>query len=525
MADARLRIVIDALNKAGDDLDKLKKDLKGVDQEAGKAEKSTGKFGGGLTSMMTTAAMVAGAVTAVSLAMKQVYETAREGADLLYVEDRFDNLTDSINTTSDALMNDLRVATRGLKSDAELMASATDFMSLGLAKSHDEVVRLASVAGALNMNMNQLVLTLTNRTTMRFDALGVSVDGFDEKVKALEESGLSAEDAFGEAFLQQAEEQIDKVGHAADSATGDFQRFEAAVKNGTNNMKMQIAEVLAPAIGNLADKMENARTAQDNLRMAMEYGLITLEDFNRLASHEGMQRYGDEIANVVDDVDDFTEALKANTEANNFARDPYYQNAEAISAIADSTITAADAMRDLNEQLIFQSASAGLSEDETMALAQAMGLVKDDTLAALEAIKEQNGEFQKTGDLETYTSLVAGLAEGLERLKSKDITIRTTYIEAYGRTVTEGRAGYAEESEEQDRPTGGPVSANNPYLWQEYGYRGERLVTSQNGFVLSRADAKRMVSEAVGMRGQGGYSGPSAEDIARAVRDAMLMVN
>jgi hypothetical protein len=45
------------------------------------------------------------------------------------------------------------------------------------------------------------------------------------------------------------------------------------------------------------------------------------------------------------------------------------------------------------------------------------------------------------------------------------------------------------------RQTGGPVSANNPYLWQEYGYRGEMFVPSQNGYVLSRADAKRILQE------------------------------
>jgi hypothetical protein len=34
-------------------------------------------------------------------------------------------------------------------------------------------------------------------------------------------------------------------------------------------------------------------------------------------------------------------------------------------------------------------------------------------------------------------------------------------------------------------------------LWQEYGYRGELLVPSQNGFVLSRSDAERILSSAV----------------------------
>ena len=150
---------------------------------------------------------------------------------------KFDRLSESIGTTADALLYDLKGATGGLISDMELMASATDFMTLGLVKTHDEAVRLTSVAGQLGMNMNQLVLTLTNQTMMRFDALGVATDGFKEKVKALTDTGMNANDAFNEAFLQQAEEQIEKVGSIADSSAASFLRMEAAVKNLANKIK------------------------------------------------------------------------------------------------------------------------------------------------------------------------------------------------------------------------------------------------------------------------------------------------
>ena len=77
----------------------------------------------------------------------------------------------------------------------EAMALAADLLALGLAKNSDEAVRLAKVQSGLGMDMNQLVL-LTNQTTMRFDALGVSVDGFDEKVKQLKATGMSTNEAF-----------------------------------------------------------------------------------------------------------------------------------------------------------------------------------------------------------------------------------------------------------------------------------------------------------------------------------------
>jgi len=204
----------------------------------------------------------------VGQAMRQAYEFMREGADLALVQDRFDRLSESIGTTADALLTDLKDATRGLYSDFELMNSAMDFMALGLAKNHDEAVRLSAVASGLNMNMNQLVLTLTNMTTMRFDAIGVSVDGFKEKVKALEEQGLSAQDAFKEAFLQQAEGQLERVGHAADSTAGAFMRLEAQAKTAIDEMKTGLAETLGPVAAALADANDAAKAYNDEMERA-----------------------------------------------------------------------------------------------------------------------------------------------------------------------------------------------------------------------------------------------------------------
>lgn len=205
-------------------------------------------FKEGLGNITRTIAGVTGAAAVMGATMQQIFAFGKAGAELEYAQGKFDNLAASIGTTSDALKNDLRGATKGLVADSELVASAGDFMALGLAKTHDEVVRLTRVAGALGMDMNQLVLTLTNQTTMRFDALGVSVDGFDEKVKALEQSGLDAGAAFKEAFLQQAEEQIGKIGDKADSGAAAFARLDAATKNAGDALKLYFA----PAITNAA---------------------------------------------------------------------------------------------------------------------------------------------------------------------------------------------------------------------------------------------------------------------------------
>ena len=113
-------------------------------------------------------------------------------------------------------------------SEMALMASATDFMTLGLAKSHDEVVRLTTVSSQLGMDMNQLVLTLTNQTTMRLMPLGVAVDGFDERSRHLKTVAWMQTKPLRRHFSGKAEEQIAKVGSVTDESIGSFMRLEAA---------------------------------------------------------------------------------------------------------------------------------------------------------------------------------------------------------------------------------------------------------------------------------------------------------
>jgi len=209
-------------------------------------------------------------LTGTALALKKLYDTAREGAEIEYTRVKFERLAESIGTTSDALLGELRTATRGTLSDMEAMALAADLLALGLAKNSDEAVRLAKVQSGLGMDMNQLVLTLTNQTTMRFDALGVSVDGFDEKVKQLKATGMSTNEAFKEAFLQQAEEQLEKVGNAADEDIGAFKRLEAQMKNNRDTAKAMSAEALAPLVRYFADSTEKINENKEILRQLNE---------------------------------------------------------------------------------------------------------------------------------------------------------------------------------------------------------------------------------------------------------------
>lgn len=237
-----------------------------------------------MTDFVSTNAGLIAVLTGAGLALKKLYDVAREGAELEYTRIKFDRLAESVGTTSDVLLTELRTATRGTLSDMEAMALAANLLSLGLAKNGDEAVRLAKIQSGLGMDMNQLVLTMTNQTTMRFDALGVSVDGFEEKVEALKEQGYSANDAFNEAFLQQAEMQLERVGNAADESIGSFKRFESQWKNTMDRVKTDTAESLSPLVEVLAEGME----ANNSYARALEISGMSQREFSFRATQAGM---------------------------------------------------------------------------------------------------------------------------------------------------------------------------------------------------------------------------------------------
>lgn len=262
-------------DQAADELERLQRELKQTGDSAQGAKGGIGSFAGSLTELKSGVDLALGAVRTFVEAGKQVYAFGRAGAELDYAGVKFERLAERIDTTSDALLGKLREATKGTLSDAQLMAGAGDLMSLGLAKSEDQVVRLSKVIGGLGMDMNQLVLTMSNQTTMRFDQLGVSVDGFQKKVDALTATGMNANDAFNEAFLRQAEEQLEKVGNKADENIGSFQRFEAALGNFTDKVKNDAA----PAVADFADAMADLlnQAMQNDAYRAATKGMTDIE--------------------------------------------------------------------------------------------------------------------------------------------------------------------------------------------------------------------------------------------------------
>jgi len=314
MANA-VEIIIKATDKASSELKGINKELDQLEDTGKKTANSFERWKGVATTIAGAGAVIAG----VGIAAKQAYAVIKDAAALDQTRSKFDNLSDSIGITSDKLLNDLRKATRGMVTDAELVQSATDFMSLGLAKTSDEVTRLTRVAGALGMDMNQLVLTLTNQTTMRFDALGVAVDGFDERLEGLKAQGMDTNEAFTEAFLQQAEAQILKVGEAADTTAGKL----VILENKFTNVKENAIQAVLPYVEDFIDDLLIGQQTTDLLTRALNLHLITMEEYREIYSKVGetQESFAEATKDVQTAIENYERSLViANNEQREFSR-------------------------------------------------------------------------------------------------------------------------------------------------------------------------------------------------------------
>src|SRR5690606_2445834 len=154
---------------------------------------------------------------------------------------RFDKLAHSIGSTSDAMLGDLRTATKGMISDMELMASASQIISLRLADNEGQVTRLATVVGTLGWDMQQVILTFANMSTMRLDALGLSVEEVKTKAAELEAAGMSAQEAFKEAVILAGEARLD-AGGVSESEKA-FKQFEAAIADSRAELSLAALKI------------------------------------------------------------------------------------------------------------------------------------------------------------------------------------------------------------------------------------------------------------------------------------------
>jgi hypothetical protein len=230
---------------------------------------------------------------------QQAYQFISEGTQLARTQDQFDALAGSIGTTSDMLMGQLRAATRGTVADFDLMTGASSLVSLGLTNTAEDTVRLTKLIGQLGWDMNQVTLTLANQSTMRLDALGLSVSDVEGRVDALKAAGMAADEAFKFAIIEAGEEKLNLLGDAADTAAGKLKILETNAKNFGDSFKRTFGENFVNNLNAAADGIFETEESASSLgeTLANVATNVSFLGFIRLVK-EGVADLGEESRNA-----------------------------------------------------------------------------------------------------------------------------------------------------------------------------------------------------------------------------------
>lgn len=245
-----------ALDRETNSVDRLQKELKELDTVNDKAGGSTTSFASKAGAMVTTLAGVAAGAAAVGVTLKKAFDFAEEGAQLQFLEERYGRLAQSIGADSQEMLNALKEASGGMMSDAKLIETASQIISLGLAKNQDSVVDLAGLVTNLGWDMGTVIMTFANNSKMRLDSLGLSVTDVEARMKKLEAQGHSTDEAFDMAVIEAGQAKLELLGSAADSASGAYKRLEADAENLKNRFKVWLAEGLQPVVSGLAGTID-----------------------------------------------------------------------------------------------------------------------------------------------------------------------------------------------------------------------------------------------------------------------------
>jgi hypothetical protein len=448
MAKSQLDIIIDAQFKG-------KSEIGQADDAAQALQSNTQRAGSAFSSAAVEFAKVGVVLAGVGVAAREAYEFIGEGAQLDAARGKFDNLAASIGTTGGALMGNLKTATKGLVSDAELIAASTDIMNLGLAKSQDGVVRLATAVGALNLDMGVLALTLANDSTVRLDSLGLSMEDVKNKAAALKAEGFTG-DAFDEAVLLALEEKMVLLGDASETTAGQMKILEANAKNASDGLKLLVAnaEITKETISRWSDLTQNVGTygavvgnAFDDVNAAMSRGLITQEQALLL---QGLLTIGHEkTKDVVNDLRAEMEALDEAILATAGA------DAVLLQQTTDTTVAAmvaATQWKDYSDRVVgvmtaemmYADNARALTVPATEAAAQAAELAAGPWGEYYDAIQAVNGALQQEENAQTYAENVNTLgdnaqvaADKVDSLAMKLLGIQPTYTTSISIDTTE----------------------------------------------------------------------------------------
>lgn len=218
----------------------------------------------GLAVVTGGAVLAAGAVLGLGAAIGKM---TLDAAGVEGTVNTFNKLVESVGGDAVRAMEMLRASTRGMVADADLMAASNKFLAMGIVETTEEAAHLAEVSTQLGMamgedataSMENFALMMANQSIPRLDSFGISSSTVRERIAELmeETEGLSREQAFNTAVMEQAAITMERVGEQSDTAAGSMSRIRTTFAN----VALGIGQAFLPALEELLTPI--ADIAQD----------------------------------------------------------------------------------------------------------------------------------------------------------------------------------------------------------------------------------------------------------------------
>jgi hypothetical protein len=232
--------------------------------------------------------------------LKQVWDFAKEGAENQRIAQSFERTAKSIGADAGDIVKRLDEAAKGTVDDEELMQASTRALTLGVAKSGDDLVNVMKLArgaalqfggdaGQAFESINQAIGNLAPRALKQYgiivnlgeankkyaDSIGVSVDALTEEQQR---------QALLNEVLIQGAKNFGDVGNAATTTGEKMKVLETRAANYLDIAK----EIVATGIGmalDITDAPKNAMEAFVNtaqkMRTDVAAGKMTVDDYNK----------------------------------------------------------------------------------------------------------------------------------------------------------------------------------------------------------------------------------------------------
>jgi len=239
----------------------------------------------------------------------------KAGAEVIGVKTAFARITAN---EVDALQK-LRAASRGTISDLDLMTGANMALSLGAAKSADEVANLVRQSRALGRALKidaatafeKYTVALSRQSKLRLDDLGIIIDVEAVNKRYAATLGTVADnlndaqkaEAFRTEAMRKADELILKLGDSTNRGAEAAERFGAQVQNVKNRLMEFVAT--SPRVAAFLD----ALALQFQELAGEDVGLAAIEA--SLGNVSNLDVLRDRYKGVADEIAAITESLKS----------------------------------------------------------------------------------------------------------------------------------------------------------------------------------------------------------------------